>query len=400
MANISVTYSFSNGSTADATEVNTNFQDIIDGTSDGTKDFSISALTCAGTATLNGAVNLGNATTDDITITGRIASDIDPKTAASNTLGDSTQTWQALYLDNGATDGGAVYFNASSTAFLKSDASGADLDMGGFTGFDLGASCVIKTFGLSDASVAASGGDITWSSDAYTITDTDGYSVLHCTTVSTNRTINLPTVADNNGRTITIIKSDSGTGTLTVDGEGSETIGGSATTCVLREQYELITVTSVGGEWQVTGRHIPGAWIPFTTNITNMTTNIQDAGGHYRRVGRSMEVMFGLEYSGANTESTLEVSSLPNSLSVDTSFLDEPNFTTGSDELVCGTWSMRNGLGGFFVGGVGCQQASGNLLFLIDNGTTINNSTNTPLTIADGDVFTCRFTLPCAEFVL
>ncbi len=133
MANISVTYTFANSSTADATEVNTNYQDIIDGTSDGSKDFSISALTCAGAATFNANVTLGNATSDDITLTGRVASDIDPKTAASNTLGDSTQTWQALYLDNGATDGGAVYFNAGTTAFLKANAAGSLMTLGGFS---------------------------------------------------------------------------------------------------------------------------------------------------------------------------------------------------------------------------------------------------------------------------
>lgn len=135
MANISVTYTFTNGSTADADEVNQNFTDIINGTSDGTKDFSINALTLASTLTANGAVNLGNATSDDITITGRIASDIDPKTAGANTLGDATQTWRALYLDNTTTDGGAIYFDAGSTEFLKSDASGATLTMGGFTAF-------------------------------------------------------------------------------------------------------------------------------------------------------------------------------------------------------------------------------------------------------------------------
>lgn len=398
MANISVTYSFTNGSTADATEVNTNFQDIIDGTSDGTKDMSISALTCAGTATLNGAINMGNATTDDITVTGRFASDLDPKTAASNTLGDATQTWRSLYLDNGVTDGGAVYFDGGSTEFLKSDAAGADLDLGGFTGFDLGANCRIKTFGLSDASIAVSGGDIDWSTNAYTILDTDGYSVLHCTTVSTGRTVNLPTVGDNNGRTITIIKVDSGTGTLTVDGEGSETIGGQ-TTCVLREQHESITVTSVGSEWVVRGRHIPGAWIPFTNNLTTLTTNIQDAGGHYRRVGRSIEVMFGLEFSGANTEGTVG-SSLPNSLTVDTAFIDEPSFTSGSDELACGSFSIRDGLGVFYAGTATVQQASGDFLFVRDGVAAWAPSSGNPITIADGDVFSYRCVVPCAEFVI
>lgn len=130
MANISVTYSFTNGTTADASEVNTNFQNIINGLSDGSKDISVAAITAAGIFTANGAVNLGNATSDDLTITARIASDIDPKTAATNTLGDSTQTWLALYLDGSATDGGAIYFDAGTSEYIKMNAAGTSLAFG------------------------------------------------------------------------------------------------------------------------------------------------------------------------------------------------------------------------------------------------------------------------------
>ena len=136
MANITVTHIFSNGTAADATEVNTNFSDVISGTSDGTKDFSINALTVAGTAALNGNVTLGNATGDTITYSGRVASDIDPSAAATYALGSGTLPWTSIFLDNTTTDGGAVYFDAGSTKFIKSDASGADLDISGFTDVD------------------------------------------------------------------------------------------------------------------------------------------------------------------------------------------------------------------------------------------------------------------------
>jgi hypothetical protein len=98
VANITVTYSFTNSTTADATQVNQNFTDIINGTSDGTKDFSISALTVAGTATLNGAVNLGNASSDDITVTGSLASSIPIKTTYSYDLGSATIGLRNIYL--------------------------------------------------------------------------------------------------------------------------------------------------------------------------------------------------------------------------------------------------------------------------------------------------------------
>jgi hypothetical protein len=61
MAAPSVTYTFSNSTTADATEVNTNFTDIINGITDGTKDLTINLLTVNGAASFNGNVTLGNA---------------------------------------------------------------------------------------------------------------------------------------------------------------------------------------------------------------------------------------------------------------------------------------------------------------------------------------------------
>lgn len=76
MASPSVTHTFVNGTTADASQVNTNFNDIINGITDGTKDLSISALTCAGTATFNGNMTIGNAATDTLTITSDVISDI------------------------------------------------------------------------------------------------------------------------------------------------------------------------------------------------------------------------------------------------------------------------------------------------------------------------------------
>jgi len=93
----SYTYTLTNGTTADASQVQQNFTDILNGVSDGTKDLSISALTVAGTATLNGNVNLGNASGDDLTITASLASTIPIKTTASYDIGSSTLGLRALY---------------------------------------------------------------------------------------------------------------------------------------------------------------------------------------------------------------------------------------------------------------------------------------------------------------
>lgn len=133
MAFPSYTYTLTNGTTANASEVMENFQDILDGVSDGTKDANINALTCAGTATLNGNVVLGNATSDTVTYTARVASAINPSASATYALGASSLAWTAITLDNGSTDSGAVYFDAGTTRYLKGNAAGTLLDIAGFS---------------------------------------------------------------------------------------------------------------------------------------------------------------------------------------------------------------------------------------------------------------------------
>jgi hypothetical protein len=64
MAAPTVTYTFANASTADATEVNQNFTDIINALTDTTSDLSFSTLTLASTATITGAVTLSSNTVD------------------------------------------------------------------------------------------------------------------------------------------------------------------------------------------------------------------------------------------------------------------------------------------------------------------------------------------------
>jgi hypothetical protein len=98
MPSPSLTYTLTNSTTADADQVMQNFNDIINGLTDGTKDLSINALTVAGTATLNGSVNLGNAAADDLTFTGSLASSIPIKTDATYDIGSSSLGLRSIYL--------------------------------------------------------------------------------------------------------------------------------------------------------------------------------------------------------------------------------------------------------------------------------------------------------------
>lgn len=334
MAAPSVTYTFTSGTTIVHSEVNQNFTDIINSLTDGTADITISTLTANGAVTMNGAVTLGNATSDDITITGRIASDFDPKTAATYNLGDSTQTWLALYLDNGATDGGAVYFNASSTAFLKSDASGADLDVGGFTGLDLKVA-LIKRLGLY--SEAKSG--------SYTITDTDGVTTILMTTSTSDYTVTLPTAADNAGRVVTVKKADSGSGSCTVDGEGSETING-ATTVVLLYQYEAITLFCDGTGWYAQSELL------YRSGSTASTFTFNGSGGtsssvtlKYSRVGDWVHIYIpafnattGTSSTNATSDTAIETWARPSSTSQ--SFRASEIRNASTQQAYDGSWNV------------------------------------------------------------
>lgn len=117
MASPSVTYTFTNGTTADASQVNQNFTDLINAMTDGSKSFSIDALTVAGAATFNGAVTLGNATGDDITVTGYVASNVVPKTNNAYDFGSSANKWKDSYFAGNVTAAGLILGNETLSSY-------------------------------------------------------------------------------------------------------------------------------------------------------------------------------------------------------------------------------------------------------------------------------------------
>ena len=108
MPSPSYTYTLTNGTNADASKVSQNFTDILNGVTDGTKDLSINALTCAGTATFNGNVAIGNATSDTLTVTASLASDIVPSTAGVRALGSATYPMGTVYIGDTGGDSVAI----------------------------------------------------------------------------------------------------------------------------------------------------------------------------------------------------------------------------------------------------------------------------------------------------
>jgi hypothetical protein len=106
----SVTNTLTNGTVIDAAALNTNFTDIINTLTDGSKTFSIDALTCAGATTLNGAVSLGNATGDDIAVTGYLTGALIPKTTNLMDLGLTGQRFKDLWLSGTMAVAGVATF--------------------------------------------------------------------------------------------------------------------------------------------------------------------------------------------------------------------------------------------------------------------------------------------------
>jgi hypothetical protein len=238
-------------------------------------------------------------------LTGRVASDVIPKTADTYDLGNATQTWRAMYLDNDTTDGGAIYFDGGSTEFIKASADGADLQLGGFTGFDIKAGCSIKTFGRY----------LEAKSTNYTITDTDGVSIIAMTTGASDTTVTLPTASDNTGRVITLKKVDSGAGRALLSEEGTDAIDGFST-LVAPLQYDFITVISTGSTWHVIDRRGTSRWISYTPTISNFGTTPTNVNFQYRAVGSTVEIL-GEFNPAATPASSIGTITLPNSTTMD-----------------------------------------------------------------------------------
>jgi len=87
------------------------------------------------------------------------------------------------------------------------------------------------------------------------ISDNDGYTDIFVTTGASNVTITLPTLADNLGRSIKIIKVDSGTGSVICDGEGTEKIN-EVETIHLTKQFDYIDTTGITTHWQILSENI------------------------------------------------------------------------------------------------------------------------------------------------
>lgn len=120
-----------------------------------------------------------------------------------------------------------------------------------------------RTRDLEEAGISVQSG-------SYTITDTDGVKVLLVDDTSSDRTITLPTLADNQGRVLTVQNISSNKGNVTLDGEGSETISGSLSIDLpMKDSYTKVIATA--SEWVTLDIHYPEKQYDLTVTATGWT---------------------------------------------------------------------------------------------------------------------------------
>ena len=126
---------------------------------------------------------------------------------------------------------------------------------------------VTSFFPLIESSVLATNGG------SVTVTTTDGYQFYSMQPGASSRTVTLPAASANTGRKITVKKTDSSTGTVTITRAGTDLIDG-ATTLVLTSQYDSVELISDSGNWSV-------ITAPLATTALNglMSTAAQTFGG-------------------------------------------------------------------------------------------------------------------------
>lgn len=314
MAAIAVTYTFSNGTTSDASQVNQNFTDIINGLSDGTKDISVNAVTAAGNLSASGNTTLGNASSDTITFTGSQASHLNP--SAHNTYDFGTVTtlgYRAFYFASSS---------ATKTAKVLGPAISSDiiLTLPAYTGTLRNIPSVIASQTATYAILA---------SDEFIPVSASGGAF----------TVTLPTAVGATGKVYTIKRTDQTLANLvTIATTSSQTIDG-VTTTNLATQYESVEIVSDGSNWHILRRHIDRNWTSFTPTCS-WTSNVSTPEGKWRRVGDSADFQFNVTSTGSTGPGATNLTfDLPSGMTIDTAKL----LLGANSSSVMGSGQLRDG---------------------------------------------------------
>lgn len=200
-------------------------------------------------------------------------------------------------------------------------------------------------------------------------------------------TATLPTAVGLKGKLVTLQKTNNDTSTTTIEGDGSETVGGSANT-TLNTQGETLYLVSDNVNWLILDRRIPSEWISFTPT-GGWTANVTYTG-RWRRVGDSMEIQFSVATSALPTPTVTASFNMVTGYAIDTAKLTATAGnawgTSGAilleagQTIWCGNWTL------------------GGTVFIVYAGRTTGRddavTPTTPFTFGAGDFITANATVP------
>lgn len=135
---------------------------------------------------------------------------------------------------------------------------------------------------------AASSSTLSVTSKTTTYTATTSDNVILVDASGGSFTLSLYTAVGNTGKVLTITRTDQTlANAVTIDPNGSETIGG-ATTVKASTQYESFIIFSDGTNWQIQSRLIPSVWTSYTPTIAGFGTTANKSF-YWRRNGTDLE---------------------------------------------------------------------------------------------------------------
>lgn len=316
MAAPSVTYTFANSTIADATQVNQNFADLVNGVSDGTKDLSINDLQI-------------NSFSDNII----------PSLPYAVSLGSLTKGIKYLYL--GSSDSAAHTVRLSGPVIATDWNFVLPADDGENGQF-------LMTDGAGTASSWRYPSKVTAQSSAYSIAADITHVEADATSAGFNVTVPAASSA-NNGQTVWVRKTDSTFNTVTL-------ITGVSTT--LDTQNEAVQIQSNGTTWVIiarTGTNTP--WTAFSGIWSAVSVNPAIVNGslsaNWRRRGDTVEVTYSFIMNSGTTYGTGDwIFGLPTGISVSTTKLQGSSSTST------------------IMGYGGCVQAAYHSLIVVYDSTT------------------------------
>jgi hypothetical protein len=163
-------------------------------------------VTVSGNLTVNGHTSLGNATSDDITVTGRFDSALVPKDDDQYDLGTSDKKWQDLYID------GTAYLDAFQS-------SGADINGGSIDGVTIGTNSAVTDLRVDNVQI--NGNTVTTTSGDLTLEAAGGDIIIN-DNVDLNAELDLDGLLAVDNVRINGNKIDTTSGKLELDADNNE----------------------------------------------------------------------------------------------------------------------------------------------------------------------------------